>query len=164
MSVRFGLNLLLLLTAGLALAGAASAQNDEAGGERAFMPPAPDWFDQVLHGAGRAIEAAGIAVIVVGVVVSTLHFLWRLRQSGALAETYDAYRANLGRGILLGLEFLVAADIIGTVAVEPTLQNLSVLGLIVLIRTFLSFSLEVEIEGRWPWQKAPRTDKTPGSP
>ena len=155
MSVRFGL--MLLLGAGLALAGTASAQDDEAGGERAFMPPAPDWFDQALHGTGRAIEAAGIAVIVVGVVVSTLHFLWRLRRSGALAETYDAYRANLGRGILLGLEFLVAADIIGTVAVEPTLYNLGVLAGIVLIRTFLSFALEVEIQGRWPWQQS-RTD------
>jgi hypothetical protein len=67
---------------------------------------------------------------------------------------YRRYRANLGRGILLGLELLVAADIIGTVAVTPSLQNLAVLGLIVLIRTFLSFSLEVEIEGRWPWQRA----------
>jgi uncharacterized membrane protein len=67
---------------------------------------------------------------------------------------YRRYRANLGRGILLGLELLVAADIIGTVAVTPSLQNLAVLGLIVLIRTFLSVSLEVEIEGRWPWQRA----------
>ncbi|HEX8374326.1 MAG TPA: DUF1622 domain-containing protein, partial [Geminicoccaceae bacterium] len=70
------------------------------------------------------------------------------------AKAYRGYRANLGRGILLGLELLVAADIIGTVAATPTLQNLAVLGLIVLIRTFLSFSLEVEIEGRWPWQAA----------
>ena len=64
-----------------------------------------------------------------------------------------AFRSNLGRSILLGLEFLVAADIINTVAVEPTIQSLIVLAGIVLIRTFLSFSLEVEIEGRWPWQK-----------
>jgi uncharacterized membrane protein len=70
------------------------------------------------------------------------------------AKAYRRYRADLGRGILLGLELLVAADIIGTVAVTPTLQSLAVLGLIVLIRTFLSFSLEVEIEGRWPWQAA----------
>ncbi|HWT29829.1 MAG TPA: DUF1622 domain-containing protein, partial [Propylenella sp.] len=69
-------------------------------------------------------------------------------------EAYHAFRTSLARGILLGLEFLVAADIIGTVAVEPTLQNLAVLGLIVLIRTFLSFSLQLEIEGRWPWQRA----------
>jgi uncharacterized membrane protein len=65
-----------------------------------------------------------------------------------------SFRSNLGRSILLGLEFLVAAEIINTVAVEPTIQSLIVLAGIVLIRTFLSFSLEVEIEGRWPWQKA----------
>jgi uncharacterized membrane protein len=67
-------------------------------------------------------------------------------------ELYDTYRRQLSRGILLGLEFLVAADIIGTVAVEPTYRSVGVLGLIVLIRTFLSFTLEVEIAGRWPWQ------------
>lgn len=64
------------------------------------------------------------------------------------------FHSGLGRSILLGLEFLVAADIINTVAVEPTIQSLLVLAGIVLIRTFLSFSLEVEIEGRWPWQRA----------
>ncbi len=67
---------------------------------------------------------------------------------------FHRYRANLGRGILLGLEHLVAADIIGTVAVTPSFENLAVLGLIVLIRTFLSFSLEVEIEGHWPWRRS----------
>jgi uncharacterized membrane protein len=79
-----------------------------------------------------------------------------LRQGfGALgwARAFRGYRANLGRGILLGLELLVAADIIGTVAVTPSFQSLGVLGLIVLIRTFLSFSLEIEIEGHWPWQR-----------
>jgi hypothetical protein len=76
-----------------------------------------------------------------------------LLRSGASAELYDDYRANLGRAILLGLEFLVAADIIGTVAVDPTLENLGVLAVIVAIRTFLSFALEVEIQGRWPWQQ-----------
>jgi uncharacterized membrane protein len=64
-----------------------------------------------------------------------------------------AFRTDLGRSILLGLEFLVAADIIATVALKPTLESLAVLAGIVLIRTFLSFSLEVEIEGRWPWQR-----------
>jgi uncharacterized membrane protein len=69
-------------------------------------------------------------------------------------EAYRIVRTVFGRSILLGLEFLVAADIIRTVAVQPSLQNVAVLGLIVLIRTFLSFSLEVEIDGRWPWQHA----------
>ena len=91
--------------------------------------------------------------MLLGAIVSSLYFLWQLLNSGVLAETYHDYRANLGRGILLGLEFLVAADIIGTVAVEPTFENLGVLGLIVVIRTFLSFALEAEINGRWPWQE-----------
>jgi uncharacterized membrane protein len=81
--------------------------------------------------------------------------------SGDWQGALRLYRANLGRGILLGLELLVAADIIGTVAVTPSLANLAVLGGIVLIRTFLSFSLEVEIEGRWPWARlaTPREEK-----
>jgi uncharacterized membrane protein len=68
------------------------------------------------------------------------------------ANGYRQLRLDLGRGILLGLEFLVAADIIRTVAVTPTLEGVLILGLIVLIRTFLSMALEVELEGRWPWQ------------
>ena len=68
-------------------------------------------------------------------------------------EAYHGLRADLGRAILLGLEFLVIADIIGTVAVEPTLYNLGVLAVIVAIRTLLSFALELEVTGRWPWQK-----------
>lgn len=73
---------------------------------------------------------------------------------GPFDRRYRALRANLGRAILLGLEFLVAADIIGTVAIEPSFRSLGVLALIVAIRTFLSFSLELEISGRWPWQHA----------
>ena len=73
---------------------------------------------------------------------------------GPFDARYRALRANLGRAILLGLEFLVAADIIGTVAIEPSFRSLGVLALIVAIRTFLSFSLELEISGRWPWQHA----------
>jgi uncharacterized membrane protein len=81
--------------------------------------------------------------------------LWRKSiATGWGGEAYHLFRSRLGRSILLGLELLVAADIIGTVAVEPTVHNLLVLGLIVLIRTFLSVSLEVEIDGYWPWQKA----------
>jgi uncharacterized membrane protein len=73
---------------------------------------------------------------------------------GGADEAYRVVRTVFGRSILLGLEFLVAADIIRTVAVEPSLENVGVLGLIVLIRTFLSFSLEVEIDGSWPWRRA----------
>lgn len=79
--------------------------------------------------------------------------LFALRRSGGL-DAFREYRQGLGRAILLGLEILVAADIIRTVAVSPTFQSVGVLAVIVLVRTFLSFSLEVELEGRWPWQKA----------
>ncbi|WP_409697054.1 DUF1622 domain-containing protein [Yoonia sp.] len=73
------------------------------------------------------------------------------RSSGK--KVYDLFRTRLAKSILIGVEFLIAADIVGTVIVEPTAERLAVLGLIVLIRTFLSFTLEVEIEGRWPWQR-----------
>ena len=123
-----------------------------------------EWFDAALLWISLVIEAAGVAAIVLGGLAAMVIFGLRLVRGGGWGESYHVFRTSLARSILLGLEFLVAADIIGTVAVEPTLENLAVLGLIVLIRTFLSFSLEVEIEGRWPWQMAPRTDETPGSP
>jgi uncharacterized membrane protein len=107
-----------------------------------------------VHLVTRVVEIAGTAIIVVGAFGSLTMFLTRLVTRAGPRETLIAsFRSSLGRSILLGLEFLVAADIINTVAVEPTVQSLIVLAGIVLIRTFLSFSLEVEIEGRWPWQK-----------
>ena len=109
-------------------------------------------FLESVHLLVRAIEVGGIAIVVLGALLATVGFVARLRRGGFEAA-YTAYRLNLGRAILLGLEFLVAADIIGTVAVEPTFENLGVLGLIVVIRTFLSFALEAEINGRWPWQE-----------
>jgi uncharacterized membrane protein len=94
------------------------------------------------------IEAIGIVTIVGGgIIVAGQYFLKHSDESA-----YVALRRGLGRAILLGLEILVAADIIHTVAVEPSYNSLGVLALIVMIRTFLSFSLEVEISGRWPWQ------------
>jgi len=108
-----------------------------------------------IHLVTRVVEIAGTAIIVVGAFGSLLVFLMGLiRRASNRDDLVAAFRSSLGRSILLGLEFLVAADIINTVAVEPTVQSLLVLAGIVLIRTFLSFSLEVEIEGRWPWQKA----------
>jgi uncharacterized membrane protein len=95
-----------------------------------------------------------VAVIVVGAFVATAVAVRGLvRRTGPV---YRPYRRHIGRSILLGLEFLVAADIIQTVAIEPTFVSVGVLGLIVLIRTFLSFSLELEITGRWPWQGGDR--------
>ena len=112
----------------------------------------PEWFEAGLHHIALAAEVVGVAAIVLGAVVALAVCIVRLAIGRDRSEVYHEFRSTLARGILLGLEFLVAADIIGTVAIEPTLENLYVLGLIVLIRTFLSFSLEVEIEGRWPWQ------------
>lgn len=110
-----------------------------------------------MEGTGKAVDVAGVAAIVLGVIAASLiaaHALLRRRRD---QDIYHRYRQRLGRSILLGLELLVAADIIRTVAITPTFESVGVLGMIVLIRTFLSFSLELEITGRWPWQKG-RTD------
>ena len=109
------------------------------------------WFDAALQIASRAIEAAGVCVIVLGALYALVQAAQQLRSPATAANAYHEFRQKLGRAILLGLELLVAADIIGTVAVEPTVTNVLILALIVLIRTFLSISLTVEIEGRWPW-------------
>ena len=106
----------------------------------------------VIDGVGTAIEVMGVAVMVIGAIGATVAFLVAVWRQHAFRPMYQAYRRGLGRSILLGLEFLVAADIIKTVAISPTLENVAVLGLIVLIRIALSFSLEVEIDGHWPWQ------------
>lgn len=111
----------------------------------------------------RWFELAGIVTIVFGALlaVANIAFRWtKARHPGGGTEADDriaAFRKTLGRTILMGLELLVAGDIIRTVAVEPTLDNVLVLGAIVLIRTFLSLSLEVEIEGKWPWRRADRS-------
>ena len=120
-------------------------------------------IDSIMDWIATAIEVAGVTVIVAGIVIATALFLHRGFATAAWADAFPRYRANLGRGILLGLELLVAADIIGTVAVEPSFTSLGVLGLIVLIRTFLSVSLGVEIEGRWPWARAEAAGATSGT-
>lgn len=100
---------------------------------------------------GEVLDITSFAVILLGVAISTAVFLVRVWQTGFLAN-YRDYRANLGRGILIGLELLIAADILKSVVVDPTLQGIAVLGGIVAIRTFLSISLDVEINGHWPWE------------
>ena len=109
-------------------------------------------FVDVIDFVARCLEGAGVAVIVIGALVATVLAILRL---GRREPAYDQFREELGRSILIGLEFLVAGDICRTVAVTPTLENVAILGLIVFVRTFLSFSLELEITGRWPWQSAP---------
>ena len=113
-------------------------------------------FDLIAGWIGFVLESAGIAIIVIGAIISTWSFLHDWRTTRVFQAPYQEYRGNLGRAILLGLEFLVAADIVGTVVVDPTFENLGILGLIVLIRTALSFALEVEINGHWPWHSSQR--------
>jgi len=101
----------------------------------------------------QAFEIVGVAVLVVGFIVGFVRALVARLRTGTSEGVYVMIRSYFGRSILLGLEVLVAADLIRTVAVEPTMENVLVLGLIVLIRTFLSFSLEIEIEGVVPWRR-----------
>ncbi|MFP5316704.1 MAG: DUF1622 domain-containing protein [Acidimicrobiia bacterium] len=111
-------------------------------------------FEDAMELVGKALDAIGVAVIVGGLAIATGASLARARQVET-RELYRRVRHGIGRAILLGLEILVAADIIRTVAVNPTFSSAGVLAIIVAIRTFLSFSLEVELEGRWPWQAQP---------
>jgi uncharacterized membrane protein len=108
-------------------------------------------YNDVIEKTGMAIDAAGVAVIVAGGAIAFATAA--ARRSRREAGVYQRFRQQLGQTILLGLEFLVAGDIVRTVATTPNLTSVAILAAIVLIRTFLSFSLEVEITGRWPWQK-----------
>jgi len=118
-------------------------------------------FKDIISVAGYAIEAVGVLVIIAGSVAASLRFLARYR-SQAEGVAYRAYRRQMGRSIILGLEFLIAGDIIRTVVVADTLANVAVLGLIILIRSFLSVTLFLEVEGRWPWQQPGEPDGRPG--
>ena len=102
--------------------------------------------------AGYVIEAVGVISIVVGFVLSAIWFVGRLRRLESM-DAYQQFRQDLARSIILGLEFLIAGDIIRTVTVDQTMEGAAVLTLIVLIRVMLSLMLEFEIEGRWPWQR-----------
>ncbi|UHS64404.1 DUF1622 domain-containing protein (plasmid) [Agrobacterium vaccinii] len=125
----------------------------EAGGLSSLIAP-------VLKPLAVGLEFFGVGVILVGVVIATVLYGRDLFSIGS-REAYERYRANLGRGILLGLEVLIGADIIATIISPLTWESVGLLGMIVLIRTFLSFSLEAEIDGQWPWTKnsvpAPQT-------
>jgi len=112
---------------------------------------------RVIEWAALSIEILGASIIVAGVMRvaitrGTVRYLFQLDKPGA----YESYKHQMGRSLLLGLEFLVAGDVVRTVALDPTLNNVAVLGLLVLIRTFLGWSLAVEIDGRWPWQSRPK--------
>ena len=119
-----------------------------------------DYFRQIMEIVGTGIDGIGVFVIIGGALLATVGLVLRgLRNTG---NYYALYRQDVGRAILLGLEFLIAGDIIRTVVVAPTIQNVLALGLIVLIRPFLSLSLQLEIEGNLPWRReAPSPVKTP---
>jgi uncharacterized membrane protein len=102
--------------------------------------------------AATGIEVLAVVIIVAAILVATAGYVRRIASRQAEETTYTEYRHRVARALLLGLEILVAADVIRTVALEPTLQNVMILGLLVVIRTFLGWSLVVEIEQRWPWQ------------
>ncbi len=122
-----------------------------------FVAIIADWSIALL-------ELLGIAVILLFAVHATAHALWLLATSREKTDFFQSYRLQLARGILLGLEFLVAADIIKTVAIEFTFSSVGVLAGIVLIRTFLSFAIEMEMTGRWPWQASPDNNSSDMKP
>jgi len=109
-------------------------------------------FPQIIELVGTAIDGVGVVVLVIGSIYAIICFL--LRRHAGTDSPYRTFRQNMGKAILLGLEFLIAGDIIRTVVVSPTIEHVLTLGLVVLLRTFLSTSLQLELEGRWPWQRA----------
>lgn len=118
------------------------------------------WIELV----GGALDLIGVVVIAIGLLIAALRYVAGFFSEATL-NAYQKLRQDIGRAILLGLEILVAADIIRTVAVTPDLRSVAILGCIVLIRTFLSYSLQLEVTGYWPWQtaKAQAQQKTPQS-
>jgi len=109
----------------------------------------------------KLLEIVGVATILAGVILASFLFVRDGSRGKGWQPAYERYRANLGRGILLGLELLVGADIIGTITAPLTFTSVGLLAVVVLIRTFLSFSLETEIEGCWPWQRGVARRESP---
>lgn len=118
-----------------------------------------EWITEVVKG----VETLGTGIMVIGGLGAFLAFLRDAGTGARRAESYERLRRNLGRCILLGLEVLIIADIVRTVVVDQTFQSVTVLGIIVLIRILLSFSLDVEIDGVWPWNRLreSRNDQAP---
>jgi uncharacterized membrane protein len=116
--------------------------------------PILEWIEY----AALAIEILAVTIIVVAIAGATVHYLYRGLKRHDAKGNYLQYKTRLGKALMLGLEILIAADIVRTVALEATLESIGFLGLLVLIRTFLSWSLSVEIEGHWPWQGKPENE------
>ena len=114
------------------------------------MASVHEWIEFSAQG----IEALAVMIMVAFIVVGTVR--WLFHSGKGIEKAYERYRVMIGRSLLLGLELLVAADIIRTVALEATLSNILTLGALVVVRTFLGWTLAVEVEGRWPWQAGPK--------
>src|SRR3954451_2522633 len=110
-------------------------------------------YEETISNIVKVVEAVGAAIMVLGGVGAFALFAREVVAAGTAERAYRGLRRNLGRCILLGLEVLIVADIVRTIIVDPTLESVAVLGVIVVIRIALSFSLEVEIEGAWPWRR-----------
>jgi uncharacterized membrane protein len=110
-------------------------------------------YEETISNIVKVVEAVGAAIMVLGGVGAFVLFAREVVAAGTAEHAYRGLRRNLGRCILLGLEVLIVADIVRTIIVDPTLESVAVLGVIVIIRIALSFSLEVEIEGAWPWRR-----------
>ncbi len=110
-------------------------------------------YDHVISEVVKVVEAIGAGIMVLGGLSALLVFAFRALRPETAHESYGELRQNLGRCILVGLEVLIIADIVRTIIVDPTLESVGVLGIIVVIRIALSFSLEVEIDGFWPWRR-----------
>lgn len=117
---------------------------------------------ELIDYAALAIEILAVMIIVVAIIHAMLRYTFKSLAEPQEEDAYQQLKIHLGKALLLGLEILVAADIIRTVALEATLESVLILGLLVLIRTFLSWALIVEIEGRWPWQHAQGKGNTQG--
>ncbi|MBF9253771.1 DUF1622 domain-containing protein [Pontibacter sp. 172403-2] len=107
----------------------------------------------------RSLEAIGVITIAIGALIALVRFLFSVQN--ITPRSYKILRQELGKAILLGLEILVAADIIATVVTQPTMEQVLILGVVVLIRTFLSLSLEVELDGKFPWQAKKVNEQSP---
>ena len=119
---------------------------------------------EIIFVISEVIDFAGVAIIALGALLGVILCVQDLLRQKRLVDAYSRLRTFLGRSLLLGLEFLVAGDIIKTVAIEPTFDSVIVLAIIVLVRTVLSLSIDVEIDGRWPWQAAQQASLTEAPP
>jgi uncharacterized membrane protein len=120
------------------------------------------WLENLRTGievVALAIELLAVAIIVAAIAIATSRAAGEILKRKRFEDAYGEYKGQLGRSLLLGLEILIAADVIRTVALEPTLTSVTVLGVLIVIRTFLSWSLILEMEGRWPWQRTRSPDE-----